>query len=188
MFDIELMNTMKIINAYNILKNNRDGYDEDKNLSVNVLGPLLRINLANCQTSEIESQNESGLEVPIIENNFFVSVRARRFKEVFTSELYTRQKKRNNSVVTWNKGTKYGIIKYFIQKNDVIYCAVSVLIAERSRTEAPIHRQFKMYLSDIAVPVRKSYCLKFINIEEVQKTILIDNKICILPNDYEPKK
>lgn len=124
----------------------------------------------------------------MIEDQIQVFTRAKRLKETFTSSMYLRQKKRNNFVVSWKNGTNYGIIKYFFQINGVIYAAINELIKEpRLRTETPIHRQFKMYVFEIAVSIRKSYSLKFVNIEDLKKIFLINNYICILPNDYEPK-
>ena len=63
----------------------------------------------------------------IYHENDTVSVyaRAKINQQVFTSEIYGKQKKRSNFIVSWNEYRNFGLIRFFIvTENDTVYAFI----------------------------------------------------------------
>lgn len=113
--EVELFNTMKLIHASQILKTHFDKSREPKHEETNVIALGLPIN------KTLDEEHISALMIQVFNNNLDIQnlhasiyARIKIGRNIFTSMLHQRQKKRNNTNIYWNKKNCYGTINFFL--------------------------------------------------------------------------
>jgi len=125
-----------------------------------------------------------------VKQNFSAYPRIRIFKEVFTSLLYSGEKKRNNYTISFEKDSdiSYGEVKFFVVKNSFLslndtFAVVRVFHVEPSRFFC--HRESQLTVTHI-VPVVDSDEITLISVKNiVSKVCRVGMYVCELPNKYE---
>ena len=106
---------------------------------------------------------------------------------MFTSKLYVRQKRRNNSVIHWNDLNNFGEIQFFVKIHDIVYVLVREFLRDVNRTQL-LHPRVQVDICEVIIPVRETYNYVVLPIGKVQgKVLLVRNFICLPPNLYEKK-
>ena len=120
--DIELLNTMEIVNASYTLREKLDIINQNitGNYTVCGKGLIMKVKEAEMKAVSLISYNFIGKE----KNKLRIYKRAQKQEEIFTSLLYLRQKKRCNCIVSWNELSIFGAIKYFIKKDSEIFAVI----------------------------------------------------------------
>lgn len=187
--DVEIANTLKIFNAYYILKDKLHLRMSNENVTnpEKVLGVPKKYNLNEHELEALLSIDFSQ-ESYIFPGNFaYVYNRAIIGRKKITSKLYTRQKKRTNSMVSWNNNLQFGIIQFFIRINTTIVAVIREYIRCVNETYM-IHPEIRLNLNDIIIPMRLTYCYHALPLSMIEDTILyVNNYVCIPPNCYEKK-
>ena len=185
--DVEIVNTLKMLNAYYVLRNKMctEIYNNELDGKYgSVLGAPIKISLSPQEIQVLENLNLiTGINI----QNGMVHVfpRASINNETFTSEMYQRQKKRRNNVISWNNRSYFGIIQFFIIHNGSIYALIRELTRDYQIT--PIIAS-NVDFTNILIPVRLTYCITYINVSNItEKLLMFNNHLCILPNMFEKK-
>ncbi|XP_051167210.1 uncharacterized protein LOC127285304 [Leptopilina boulardi] len=185
--EVELFNTMKLIHASKVLKT----YFE-KSCKTERHGITNAIALGRPMYVKLEEEHLLALKNGVSENldvenlNALIYSRAKIGKNVFTSSLYQRQKKRNNANIYWNNQTSYGSIKFFIKINGEIFVMVQKSI--RADCNTIIHKETGIKFHKYIVPIRETYTLIVIPIKLIEgKFTKIQGYATIYPNTFEKK-
>ena len=121
------------------------------------IGPFKKYSLNEHEMEALQHINLPQDSYSITNNIARIFIKAKSNKELYTSKLYTRQKKRTNSIVSWNGGLQFGIIQCFITSNDAIFAIIQELVVDYSEPHV-VHSQFRLNLHDFITPVRQTYC------------------------------
>lgn len=184
--DVELLNTIKIIHAYETIKF-LIGIEKSVNQNrPQLLGPPTSYTLTNDDIRTLRSVTSLNNEQ--IQFGIRVYSRCKINKEIFTSNLYKRQKVRLNSCVSWKERTMFGIIKLFVKIDATVFCILHQLVESHEQKRQIQQKELKLKFSSIIKPVRKTYCTCAIPVEKIEsKVILVCGYVCHLPNDVERK-
>lgn len=185
--DVELFNTIKILHAFKTIKF-LIGIERPINFyRPQLLGPPIRsYNLTNDDITRLRTVTP--LTDKQIDYGIQVYGRCKVNKETFTSDLYKRQKVRFNSCVSWNQKTMFGVIKLFVEINATVFCILRRLVKSHEINREIRQNELNLNLSSIIQPVRETYCLCAIPVEQIEtKVILVHGYVCHLPNDVERK-
>ena len=183
--DIELANSMVMINSYYILKDLLKLDTNNDTFKFSVLGKPFNYRPSE---NEISALQLLPISYSFLEdhNSIPVYFRAVKGKEIFTSTMYARQKKRFNKIVAWGDPTKFGIIQYFILKNSEIYAVVQELV--RNYQEKIYISSENIDFSSIIIPTQKTYSIMIVPLREIsKKLIVVTNYVCVSPNLVEKK-
>lgn len=186
--DMKIVNTIKMLNAYYVLKNKLyTNANCGESTTGCVLGVVKQVSINLMELECLQDLITShGLQVNN-NNIIFVYARAKINNQVFTSEHYRKQKKRNNYTVSWNSSQNFGTIQFFITINGCIF----VLLRELHRNlmeSQPVQPQIRMDLSEMLVPIRLTHCFSVICLNQIDvKVLLVKNHVCLRPNMYENK-
>ncbi|XP_064462210.1 uncharacterized protein LOC135372623 [Ornithodoros turicata] len=104
--------------------------------------------------------------------------------QTFSSQLYTRQVRRNNSVVQYafESSVRYGIIQCFCKAGNSAFTVVQKFDIEG---DPFMHTETGYVLSPL-VPVRRCSATELIKLPcKMQKCVLVSNFLCVPPNKYE---
>ncbi|KAL7295964.1 hypothetical protein TKK_0003487 [Trichogramma kaykai] len=186
--DMEIMNTIKMINATYILKSklNRNQLAPEGN----VIFPIGTQAKTDLNPQELEGLNNFILnqQLRITEGpSVYAYFRAQINNEILTSKRYQRQKKRDNSVVSWNQRKFYGIIEFFIFINNCVNAVVRVLLKDSNRAQN-IHPQVELSIEELIIPIRFTLDYTIVPLSEIDcKVMLVNDYLYFPPNRFENK-
>ena len=173
--DMEIANTLKLINAYEILKQKLNK-NIDSTLSTNVtMGASQNVNLD-------ENENLIIQRFCVLNSTQFCDVqiycRVKIKNTIFTSGIYLREKKRNNSFVEM-KDHSYAKILYFMTVNNSIFAVLKKLCIDPlvPKIQIPsLNVDFSIYI----VPFRNTYCIDIVPVENIDhKIMVVKNYLCL---------
>ena len=181
--DMEIANTLKIMNAHTILKCKLNVSKVDDALKIYTLGKNKTMSIA---------QNE----MPLIErfctqNNFNLSdirlyLRINLNAEVITSQTYTRQKKRNNFYILMNDNS-FGKIKYYLLIKENLFVVTQKLHIDVQSNKICISR-LNLDFSRYFIPFRETYTVDIVPVSCIkQKLIFVRNFLCLPASMCEKK-
>lgn len=110
--------------------------------------------------------------------------------DIYTSELYNRQKKRANFYVEWKESDKilFGAIKYFFTIEGNLYALLRQLIISNDKSQEIKNREIGFNFNQSLIHVRDSYCIHAVPVERIMaKRLRVQDYICIFPNNVEKK-
>lgn len=187
--DIELSNTVKLIQAYRCIQH--------------LIYPERIVREPQCQThgpsvshditvSELEAISHAThvTKEQLLAARLPIFSRCIINDEVYTSKLYTRQKKRANFYVTWEKdgSVVFGYIKYVVKVEQNAYTVLSRLIVTHDNSKEIKNREMGFNLNDNIKHVRDSYCIDVIPLNKIiSKVLRVENYICTFINNMEKK-
>ena len=185
--EMEIVNSMHIFNARTILRHRLSLENHEE---INRICQILTLGKPvpkTFDTDELDSIMEFCLANNININDIAVYSKIKKGKETFTSDLYTQQKKRNNSYIYWN-GFLLGRILCFLFIKGSIFSLIRQFTAYFNAESNIINRNCKVDLSKYKIPVRGTFCIYLIPAETIQgKMIRVKNYLCFPTNVYEKK-
>ncbi|KAJ8670501.1 hypothetical protein QAD02_001760 [Eretmocerus hayati] len=183
----EMLNTMKIVNAYWILRHKLSMNSSPARIESMRLGRVKLLDSDNSRLCLSLISDRSVRELAF-RDKIYVFYRCRVRNEIYTSQLYKRQVKRNNFYIFWNDGKKYGIVKYYTQLNGVLFAIVQELIRDINANRVILNYGFTLDLSMYIIPFKKTYIMHALNVSEIEgKMICVNNYLCMSPNFVEKK-
>lgn len=179
----EIANTLIILSSYKIIRGIVNEYNGDNGVDLNpkVLGLGKEVNDENFQFIENFCNNHSYKkeDVRVFERVKYLNI-------LYTCELYTRQKTRNNFYVMY--GEKYGKILLFFKVQNNIFALVRKLVKQVTRDNQIVNRESNIDLSDYIFHTRETVTTEIIQLSEIkQKITMVKNYVCIHPNKYDLK-
>lgn len=179
--DIEVVNTLKICNAYHVLKHLMTSLLEKQEVNVNNRDKFTVIS-KNLLSAEESNKIEQHCHLKNVDPEYVILCSRAHFgKEVFTSIKYKNQEKRDNSHVCWyeknDASLKYGIIQLFFKAENKIFSLVRELIP---CDDSGIFNN-RIRFPRIHVLVRPSYCLHEVALEDIQCKILRIEDYVVVP-------
>lgn len=187
--DMEIVNTLKIFNAYYVLKDklNIRTFDAELTSQEKLLGKSIKYQLNTHEIEALLGLNVSQESYILPGNSIYCFNRATVGGKTFTSKLYSRQKKRKNCVVCWDNKSKFGVIQFFACINHELYAIVREYV-RRLNERNFIHTQISLDLCNVLVPTRLTLCYYALPLKSVDEAMLyVNDCICIQPNMYEKK-
>ena len=181
--DMEIANTLKIMNAHKILKCKLNIPKDEEALRCHPLGKAKIVNLAQNEMPMIE-------RFCIIHNLNFNDIKLylqiKMNTEIITSEAYTRQKKRNHFYIHLNDGS-LGKIKYFLLIQENLFSVTQKLeidIQSQTISLSRLNIDFSRYF----MPFRETYTIEIIPVRNiVEKLIRVKKFLCLPASMYEKK-
>lgn len=84
---------------------------------------------------------------------------------------------------------KFGIIKFFVYNHDSVFALTQELVKDfRNRWQVRIHPQLNLDPQKVWIPVRLTYSYSLVNINQIEKKLLVvKDHVCLPPNYYEKK-
>lgn len=102
---------------------------------------------------------------------------------IFTSEIYARQKTRENLFVYWNS-TMFGVILYFAS----IFAVLRKFISSNTSGSARVYKSVGINFDSYIIPYRETYCIDVIPVEDLKgKALRVKNYLCFTANNFEKK-
>ena len=174
--DIELANTLKILNAHQILKNQLGyGQNEDGNMFFECLGKASNFVKSEDELIMIEkscSLNNMNLF------NIKIYPRVKINWITFTSEMYKRQMERNNFYIFLKESSFCKVLR-FLKIDNRVFAVVKLL--GKDVLEKKIHMTNPYIdLSSYLIPFRETYCITIIPSEQINgKVMRVRNFLCM---------
>lgn len=184
--DVEIANTLKILNAHKILRYK--------------LG-LLRNNENNNSSDPValgkaQAQSNCERELHLIQefcqayNNELINVkifsRIQLSSVIITSQIYKKQRKRNNFYVFLND-MSFGCILYFLEFDHELYVVIRKLVHDNQALNicvSTIRLDFSTYI----VPFRETHCICIVPVTRIKgKVTRVKNYLCLPANMCEKK-
>lgn len=134
--DVELSNTIEIIHAHQSIKYLMNQNKQKVGHEWHTYGPPITGKIDDSDLQEI--LHSTGLtKQQFLELKIFIFSRCSVNNEIYTSQLYSRQKKRSNFHVQWTKDNiiYFGGIKYFLTIEEKIYAIVRQAIASGNKSK-----------------------------------------------------
>ena len=185
--DIEIVNTLKICNAYKILKSSLNLMRESsKKKNVLVCGKELPRNTLDRDDADLIE--DFCLNQDLDYTSIELYARVEIDNDIYTSSLYLKQKKRINFLIYWEDDEgeeKFGSILVYLSCQNRLFALVHEML--------PYNNSQKLSNHNIRFPnyhhrVRLTYCKYIISIEKIRgKLIKIKDYVCHEP-DYKGKK
>ena len=137
-----------MINYYYILKGKLScKFNAEEEKEGMVLG-LTRNVILNSHEIEVLQNLIINLNLPeLVENNSILAyAKAKLDTNIFTSEIYQRQKNRCNYIVSWNNFSKLGIIRFFIYLDNIVYAFIREFNRDYTKCKLRILKSEKMFI------------------------------------------
>lgn len=157
--DIEIVNTLKFLNAYSILKHTLGISNEKSDASFRKGRKLLGIILKD---DEKETITDYCCAQNLDFNDVAFYLRASIRGEIYTCNRYKRQIKRDNSQIYWKNEKneiKYGIVQVYFKIFENIFVSVRELVPLNDVSNLG-HSNIRF--PNLHIPIRESYCLNII--------------------------
>lgn len=182
--DKEIVNTLTICNAQRILKHVMSVNHQE--IPSGVKGRAFPAKQLS-QSEKVMISKYCDLNNINFESIQFYAVASMK-KQVFTSQRYTRQIKRDNSQVCWKQESddekRFGIIQLFCKIEDKLLISVRELI--RCKDDCKLFNQYIRF-PRIHILIRESYCLHLLEEKNIMcKIIRVQDYVCI--PEYTGKK
>lgn len=135
--------------------------------------------------------NKTHLTLEQLEDSRFqIFKRCKIQGKTFSSELYTRQKKRTNFHVQWkeNETVSFGTIKYYLKFQGNLYAVLRQLVVSNEKNQEIRNREIEFNLNRNIKHIRDTYCIHVIPVKQIQSKVLrVENYVCIFLNNTERK-
>lgn len=175
--DIEIVNTLKICNSFQILSHLLNS--ENRVESRNQLEKFSKLSKSALSAPEVNKIAEYCTSNNLDPESIPIFSRVKLGKEVYTSAHYKNQKKRDNSHVCWytnEKNLKYGTIQLFFKSDNTQFSIVRELVPSNDSNLFNNYIRFPR----IHILVRPSYCLHIIELTKIHRKIIkIDDYVCV---------
>ncbi|XP_034237158.1 uncharacterized protein LOC117642758 [Thrips palmi] len=178
---IELMRNIRLVHGVEILRS----MVHTQRTVGNVPKDFIPVN--NCTSVHFQEDEHVFLDhglTNVTANNVYSCVK--RGRDFFTSESYTRQRKRCNYIIkfkTSESSWAYGAIRYFISQSDGIFAVVKKFRIDHSRM---------FYIDNLRLavkhilPIDVTEDIVLVKVNDiVTKVIRVHDTICLNPNRYE---
>ena len=184
--DAEIMNSMKILNAFYILRYKLFGTSNNQNfLEERLLQHRKEIVL---NSNEIECLQEFSPSILLRNNKMFVYGKTRINNQIYTSEIYKQQKKRKNFVICWKNSSLFGIVPFYIGIHNISYAMIRKLERDLCVSQF-VNPHLGIDMSDVIIPVRLTYNYLLLPLTDIeQKVLYFNDTVNIPPNSYERKQ
>ncbi|XP_051157087.1 uncharacterized protein LOC127279036 [Leptopilina boulardi] len=186
--DVELSNTIKIVQAYRSIQFMMNPQRQRNHIKCLSHGPSIRYDITNNERKAI-TQALNITEEELRTANVKIFSRCVINDEIFTSILYTRQKKRANFYVQWkNEETVlFGAVKFFFKVETNLYVILRQLINSNDKNHEINNKELEFNLNRHLIHVHDSYCIHAIDAQKISKILRVQDYICIFPNNREKK-
>lgn len=187
--DVELSNTVRLIQAYRCIKYLMHPERPLNNPQWHTHGPSVTQIITDSDLDSISYATKLTKE-QLLGAHTPVFSRCKINDEVFTSQLYTRQKKRSNFHIKYkvNESVFFGTIKYFIKIEGNLYGVVRQLVVTNDSSKEIKNIELGYNFDETIKHVRDSYCTHVITLNKILSKILrVENYVCIFLNNMEKK-
>lgn len=187
--DIELANTIKIFQAQRCIN-----HLMNPEKTINVLhycthGPPVANVITVFELRALSSVTHLTHD-QIMETHTPIFSRCKINKDIFTSKLYTRQKKRTNYYVQCKveESIYFCAINYYITIQGISYAVMNKLIVTNDRRQEINNGEIGFNLNENIIHVRDSYSILIVPLNKiVSKVLRVENYICTFINNMERK-
>lgn len=180
--DIELLNTIKLINFTYILK-----HVPKKNSQVDrlVITSGKQCNLLVTEAIEALQTLTMYSSTELCTKPIRLYPKIKVGNKILTSLMYRKQIKRDNTCITWNSSRVFGVVQYYAELDGLYYAIVRQLIY--SGDNSIVHHQTNVKLVHI-IPIHDSCIVHAVPISEIESQVLrVMDYVCLFPNKYEAK-
>lgn len=187
--DVELANTVKIIQAHRSIKYLMQTERILNEHQCSTFGPITRHDITDsefraiCYATHLNKEQLLNLKIKIFS-------RCKINNDIFTSKLYTRQKKRSNFYVKckMNESIFFGAVKYYRKVQEISYAVIDKLVVTLDKSNEIKHRETGFNLNANIKHIRESYNIQIVPLINIlSKCLRVEDYICIFINNMERK-
>lgn len=175
----ELMKNVRIAHAVEVLRG--------KLIAFRHSGQIKKTELLNACTPQpcLSAADKALLATHGFDESAKLYCRARIGRDVYTSDQYTRERKRNNFTVKFKHGssTAYGTIKFFVGTADSVFLMINKFAIDHTKTFC--HAETRSRVTHILHVCNSNERVLVPSHNVVCKVIRVGDTICNIPNRFE---
>lgn len=151
------------------------------------IGPPAIYNLTNDKKAAIRtSALLTEIEIRDVDIRIFRKCQIK--KEIYTSEIYNRQKVRHNKHIFWNDCCMFETIKCFVLIENRLFAIVRQLMISHDKRREIQQTETTVKLNNVIMPVSESRYNHLIPVESIEgKCLRVLDYVCLFPNNFEIK-